>query len=165
MSLLLAWKAFWKALRNPGSARQWLDSKQDGQKKDKERDNAHLRLLYLLQKTGRLIDFLKEDISPFTDAQVGAAVRKIHSECGRGLEEWVALRPLYQEKEGSSVTVPAGYNPREVKVVGKVRGNPPYQGILRHKGWKAHKLILPMQIGEGETEIVCPAEVEVKGNE
>src|SRR5262249_54971860 len=39
---------------------------------------APLRLLALLQREGRLLDFLMEDVQPYTDAQIGAAVRDIH---------------------------------------------------------------------------------------
>ena len=151
MSLKRAFKAFFKAFKEPEKEEKKLDG-----------EYPHLRLLALLQKSGRLIDFLKEDISQFNDAQVGAAVRQIHSECGRSLEELVTLRPMMQEAEGATISVPQGYDPAEIKVVGKVKGNPPYEGILRHKGWKAHKLSLPKSGAEGDCAIICPAEVEVR---
>ncbi len=121
-------------------------------------DRSHLRLLYLLQKQGRLIDFLKEDISSFSDAEVGAAVRKIHAETKKSLEDLVRLRPLFPDEEGSEVEVPEGYDKGHVKVVGKVKGQAPYKGVLRHKGWKAERAILD---GIGSS-VVCPAEVEVR---
>src|SRR5687768_6512529 len=37
-----------------------------------------LRLLTLLQREGRLLDFLLEDLSAATDEQVGAGVRALH---------------------------------------------------------------------------------------
>src|SRR5258708_33455175 len=39
---------------------------------------APLRLLSVLQREGRLVDFLLEDIQAYPDAQVGSAVRYIH---------------------------------------------------------------------------------------
>src|SRR5947209_3736853 len=39
---------------------------------------APLRLLALLQREGRLLDFLLEDIQSYPDAHIGAAVRDIH---------------------------------------------------------------------------------------
>ena len=152
MRLLLAFKAFFEALRGP----------QEKNEKKVPTDNASLRLLTLLQKEGRLVDFFKEDISGYTDAQIGGAVRKIHADCGKCLEEFVTVRPLYQEKEGARVTVPQGYDPSVVKLVGKVAGDPPYQGILRHKGWKAHKLTLPKQIAPSDPAVIAPAEIEVQ---
>src|SRR5262245_48893552 len=40
-----------------------------------------LRVLAVLQRDGRLIDFLEEDIDAYPDAQIGAAVRDIHRGC------------------------------------------------------------------------------------
>jgi len=160
MGFLLACKVFLKALKNEKGAKDFLE----GQSTEAviSEEHTHLRLLSLLQKEGRLIDFLKEDITSFTDAQIGAAIRKIHGECGKTLEEFVTLRPLLQETEGANVTLPQGYDVNAIKVIGKVKGNPPYQGILRHKGWKAHKLSLPKQIGKTDPTVVFPAEVEIK---
>ncbi len=150
MSLLRACKAFFQAFK----------------KQEEEAPQApnmeHLRFLGLLQKQGRLIDFLKEDISSYSDAQVGAAVRTIHTKCRDTVEEFVTLRPLFNEEEGATVTIPQGYDPTAVKITGKVKGKPPYQGILRHKGWKAHKQSLPKQLQQGDRSVVCQAEVEIR---
>jgi Domain of unknown function (DUF2760) len=154
MHLIRAIKAFFAALTGK--------EKQIAGPVSKHEDLAHLRLLALLQQKGRLIDFLKEDLSSYTDAQVGAAVRQLHQACHQELEQLVAIRPLRDEAEGSRVTIPAGYSPLEVKVVGKVSGKPPYEGILRHKGWRAHKTALPRQVGEREESVLMPAEVEVQ---
>ena len=43
-----------------------------------DRGEAALRLLALLQQEGRLVDFLEEDLAPYSDVQVGSAVRAIH---------------------------------------------------------------------------------------
>ena len=160
MDLVLAFKAFFKALKDAKGAKDFVEGTQVERAPYSE-EHSHLRLLSLLQKEGRLVDFLKEDIGGFSDAQIGAAIRKIHNECGKTLEEFVTLRPLFQDSEGSKVTVPQGYDASSVKVIGKVTGNPPYQGILRHKGWKAHKLSLPKQVAKADPSVVCPAEVEI----
>lgn len=159
MSLMLALKAFMKAWKDPRKAADFCN---DHVKENDHQDFSHLRLLSILQSSGRIIDFLKEDIAQFSDAQVGAAVRKIHQECSKTLEDMVTIRPLMEEKEGASVTVPDGYDPKNIKVVGKVKGQPPYKGILIHKGWKAHKRSLPKQITESNSQIISPAEIEVR---
>lgn len=156
--LQVALKAFWKAWKEPEKGKLFLD---DGAKKSSE-DASHLQLLHTLQRTGRLIDFLKEDIASFDDAQVGAAVRKIHEECAKSLEELITIRPLMDEKEGASIQVARGYDPSKIKVVGKVKGEPPFKGTLVHRGWKAHKRSLPKMTGEHASEVICPAEVEVR---
>src|SRR5690242_9065624 len=53
-----------------------------------------LALLSVLQREARLVDFLKEDIAPYADAQVGAAVRDVHRDAGAALERLFALRPV-----------------------------------------------------------------------
>lgn len=160
MGLGLAFKAFMKALKDPKKAEMFLND--EAPKQLETLDQSHLRLLHYLQQAGRLIDFLKEDISAFNDAQIGAAVRKIHQDCAQTIEELVTVRPLRDEQEGSIVQVPKGYNPSEIKVVGKVKGEPPFSGTLVHRGWKAHKRSLPKKTGEQAADIICPAEIEVK---
>lgn len=163
MSLLLAFKAFFKAWKEPEKGKRFVeDGKVSIEKIADQTDQSHLRLLAFLQQSGRLVDFLKEDISGCDDAQVGAAVRKIHQDCAKSLEELVTIRPVMSEHEGATVRVVAGYDPSSIKVIGKIKGEPPYNGVLVHKGWKAHKRSLPKKIGEQLNDVICPAEVEVK---
>jgi hypothetical protein len=162
MGFILACKAFLKALKEPEKAQQFLDSLPAITQKKQETDPSHLRLLSTLQQEGRLIDFLKEDIQAFTDQQIGAAVRKIHHDCNAALEDLVTIRPLRDEQEGSKVQIPKGYDPSEIKVVGNVKGEPPFSGVLIHRGWKAHKRSLPKKTGEYKGEVLCPAEIEIK---
>lgn len=160
MGLMLAFKAFFKAFQEPDQAKQFVEGTKSVTAQ--ETDASHLRLLHYLQETGRLVDFFKEDIASFTDAQVGAAVRKIHQDCRQVLEELVTIRPLKEENEGAVINIPKGYDPSEIKLVGKVRGEPPFSGVLIHRGWKAHKRSLPKQIGELTKGVISPAEVEIK---
>lgn len=163
MGLIVAFKAFFKALKEPQKGQNFVDDIQAPTSKQLDSpDTAHLRLLSYLQQSGRLIDFLKEDLTTFNDAQVGAAVRKIHQDCRLVLEDLVTIRPLKDEEEGTTVQIPKGYNPSEIKVVGKVKGEPPFTGILVHRGWKAHKRSLPKKLGEQSLEVICPAEIEIK---
>lgn len=160
MGLGLAFKAFMKAFKEPKKAKQFVEDTPP--KQVEHADQSHLRLLGYLQQSSRLIDFLKEDLSGFNDAQVGAAVRKIHQDCAQAVEELVTVRPLRDEQEGASVQVQKGYNPAEIKVVGKVKGEPPFSGTLVHRGWKAQKRSLPKKTGEQMLEVICPAEIEIK---
>jgi len=115
----------------------------------------------MLQHSGRLVDFLKEDISAFSDEEVGAAARKVHQDCSKVVEEFVTLRPVRPEEEGSKIVVPVGYDADEFKLVGNVKGEPPYTGILVHKGWIAHKHSLPRATAP-VSAIINPAEIEVR---
>jgi hypothetical protein len=162
MGLAVAFKAFMKAWREPEQGEKFVQGKLETKAIPEQSDPSHLRLLAILQQSGRLIDFLKEDITGYNDAQVGAAVRRIHADCGKSLEELVTIRPVMEESEGSTIRVLQGYDPNSLKVVGKVKGEPPYSGVLVHKGWKAHKRSLPKKVGESNPDLICPAEVEVK---
>ena len=62
-----------------------------------------------LQEKGRLVDFLMDDINPYSDAQVGAAARVVHAGCKRVLQEHFDIRPLRTEDDGSTVQVPVGF--------------------------------------------------------
>ncbi len=164
MSLTNAFKAFFKAWKYPAKADEFLKDDQVLLENEKG-DFSHLRLLNLLQQNSRLIDFLKEDISSYTDAQVGAAVRKIHHDCSKSLEELVTIRPLMEQNEGDSIVVNKEYDTNAIKVIGNIKGEPPYTGVLIHKGWKAHKRSLPKRVGELNPDVIFPAEIEVIANE
>lgn len=159
MRLVAAIRAFFKVLTEPEVKEPGRIS-QESSKESK--DYSHLRLLTHLQHSSRLVDFLKEDLSSFDDTQIGAVVRKIHLECGKSIEELVTIRPVLEEKEGESIHIPLGYDTHQIKVVGKIKGEPPFKGILVHRGWKAHKKSLPKQTHDHSSDIICPAEVEIK---
>ncbi|WP_456427105.1 DUF2760 domain-containing protein [Rhodocaloribacter sp.] len=121
-----------------------------------------LQLLSILQREGRLIDFLQEDLSRYDDAQIGAAVRSIHEGCKRALETYVTLEPIYDVPEGSTVTVEPGFDARAVRLSGNIAGDPPFKGALRHRGWRVVKIDLP-KLMQAQDRVVAPAEVEVNG--
>ncbi|MDB5354191.1 MAG: hypothetical protein JWN24_644 [Phycisphaerales bacterium] len=121
-----------------------------------------LTLLAVLQREARLVDFLKENIAPYDDAQVGAAVRDVHRDAAAAIERMFALRPVMTEAEGAAVTVATGADAARVRLTGNVGGQPPFRGTLRHQGWEAGKLQLPEWTGSADAaRVVAPAEVEV----
>ena len=117
-------------------------------------------MLALLQRDGRLIDFLMEDIAAYADAQVGAAVREVHAGCRMTLLQHLTLKPVLDAEEGDRVTVDAGTDAARVKVIGNVSGKPPFHGVLRHRGWLAARVDVPPLPASGGS-VVAPAEVEV----
>ncbi len=124
-----------------------------------------LILVEMLQREGRLLDFLMEDIEPYGDADVGVAVRDVHRGCRDLLTRVFDLQPLVEEEEGAQVQVPADYSAGKYRLVGQVSGDPPFTGELLHHGWTASKLALPEWKGSSEnSKIVCPIEVEVKSS-
>ncbi len=120
-----------------------------------------MQMLAILQRDGRLVDFLMEDLSAYQDAQVGAAVRDVHAGCRQALSRYMTLAPVLDEEEGHTVTVERGADAARVKIVGNVAGQPPYRGVLRHRGWEATRAELPPLPTSGRS-IVAPAEIEVQ---
>lgn len=121
----------------------------------------YLHLLSVLQRKGRLLDFLEEDLSGYSDAQIGAAVRGVHENCSSVLEKYLAPRGIIEKPEGGEVTIGPDFDPSAVKLTGNVTGDPPFTGLLRHQGWKAGKIELPVLTAGGDPSIIAPAEVEV----
>lgn len=123
---------------------------------------AKIQTLVILQREGRLIDFLQEDLSQCEDAQIGAAVRSIHSGCKESLTEYIDIEPIFDDEEGEEVVVPQGFDSKAIQLTGNITGNPPFRGILRHRGWRAAQIRLPqLSSQEDENNVLAPAEVEV----
>jgi hypothetical protein len=121
-----------------------------------------LQLLAIMQREGRFIDFLQEDVASFSDAQIGAAARVVHEGCKRGLDDYVDLVPVRAESEGDNVTLDPGFDAARTRVTGNVVGEPPFKGTLAHHGWRVAKIRLPELSDGHDPSIVAPAEVEVQ---
>jgi hypothetical protein len=120
-----------------------------------------VQMLALLQRDGRLIDFLAENISSYPDVQLGAAVRTIHDTCRQVLDQYVKLEPILNSEEDQPVTVQVGFDPAAIKLIGNVTGEPPVRGLLRHKGWRVKQVNLPPLPQTAGRMVVAPAEVEL----
>ena len=120
-----------------------------------------LQLLSILQREGRLMDFLKEDLTPFDDQQIGVAVRSIQENCKKALETYLDPKAVMDQEEGSEVVVPDGFDPNAIKLTGDVSGTPPFKGTLQHRGWRIGRFDLPTLSGAMNPDIISPAEVEI----
>ncbi len=120
-----------------------------------------LTLLAILQREGRLVDFLRESLDGHDDAAIGAAARDVHRGCKKAIDEHFSLEPMMPGQEEERVTVPRGFDPAEIRLIGEARGEPPFKGTLRHHGWRAADTRLP-GLAEGvDRTVIAPAEVEV----
>lgn len=119
--------------------------------------------LALLQEKGRLVDFLMDEITPYADAQVGAAARVVHEGCRAVLKEHFGIRPVRDEQEGSTVTVEAAYAADEYRLTGKLTGKAPFTGRLVHRGWRAESVKLPRisRSGDDRLPTIAPAEIDL----
>jgi hypothetical protein len=120
-----------------------------------------VKLLSLLQREGRLLDFLQEEIDDYSDAQVGSAVRDIHRGCRRALAEHLPLEPVLSQVENSMVRIDPGFDPARIRLIGNVVGEPPFTGTLRHHGWRTGKVALPATAPLTDPFVIAPAEVEL----
>jgi hypothetical protein len=154
-----------KETKEPDAKAEKAKEKEVAKKKaqstaEQQRDGA-LALLGLLQREGRLVDFLGESLDDYEDSDIGAAVRDIHRGCAKVMKEHVDLEPVMPGDEDDEVTVPKGFDPGETRLIGDVKGEPPFKGVLRHHGWRATSLKLPT-LAEGiDRHVIAPAEVEL----
>jgi hypothetical protein len=118
-----------------------------------------VQILGILQRESRLIDFLMEDITPYSDEQIGAAVRDVQTQAKQALDRYMKLAPVIDAVEETPVQT-AGLEGASYKLIGNVPANgKASSGLLRHKGWKAEKTDLP---AAKPSAIVAPAELEVE---
>jgi len=122
-----------------------------------------ITLLAALQREGRLVDFLKEDLTSYGDAQIGAVARDLHRDCAKLVERMFAIKPLLTEADGATIEVPSGFDAARYRLVGNVAGAAPFRGTLVHHGWQATKCELAEWVGgEEASRVISPAEVEVR---
>ena len=123
-----------------------------------------VNFLAILQERGRFVDFLMDDITAYSDAQVGAAGRVLHEGCKAVLLEHFGIRPMREEDEGTKITIPTGYAPDDYRLVGKITGEAPFTGTLVHHGWRVEWVKLPrlLRASADRLPAIAPAEVELR---
>lgn len=120
-----------------------------------------LQLLGILQRDGRMLDFFLEDVSPYTDEQVGNAVRGVHAPVKETLERFFKFAPVIDGVEGTAVQAP-GKDPALVKFLGNVPATPPSGGVLRHRGWQVTQVDFPAFPASQNLKLIAPAELEIE---
>lgn len=166
--LLLAFRTFFKVLLEPDFAASVQRLQQGGSSENtgtavlrETSPDSALQVLGLLQREGRFIDFIEEDVSEYSDADIGAAVRVVHQGCRKVLREHFGIEPVRSEDEGSPVTLEPGFDAAALRPTGNVVGEPPFSGTLAHRGWRAAEVRLPKLATGHDTAILAPAEVEL----
>jgi hypothetical protein len=122
---------------------------------------AALRMLALLQAEARLVDFLLEDIQGASDAQIGQAVREVHKKAQAALKQHAVIETVLTGNEGDTTTVPKGFDPSAIRVVGNVTGEPPFTGQIQHPGWRVKELKLAAPPAGADEFVLQPAEVQI----
>ncbi len=127
-------------------------------------EKAHasgLFVLSALQQDGRFIDFLQQDVTTFSDEEVGAAARVVHGGCRKTLQRLVSVQRLMKEEEDAQINIPPGFDSNRIRLTGNVTGQPPYKGALKHHGWVASDLKFPALADSVDYRVLAPAEVEL----
>jgi len=165
---LILWILFsWLAVRRMASAAQPVSPKRQPidpeNRLDREQQDKRLflHLLGMLQREGRFLDFLSENLDAYEDDQIGAAVRSIHENCNKITRKYLTLEPILDQEEGQHFTLQKGFDTAAIKLVGNVSGEPPFTGVIRHRGWKTPKVELPTLSAAQDASLIAPAEVEI----
>jgi hypothetical protein len=170
--LSIALASFWRALVDPqfaaavarlraGRPAELAPARPEPPHLQAAEPNAALQLLGLLQEEGRLIDFLQEGVARYSDAEIGAAARVVHEGCKKTLAQHFTVAAVRSEPEGTRVTLSEGFDSAAVRLTGNVVGQPPFNGSLRHKGWRVTEVRLPQVASGHDLAILAPAEVEL----
>jgi len=165
-SLLLAlivWLFVRPGLKGPSIPGKRLESAPKSVPQDKELSDRRLflHLFSAMQRDGRLMDFLSEDLDQYDDAQIGSAVRNIHAGCKQVVVNYLKPEPVMAQAEGEQTVVAEDFDPGLITLTGKVVGDPPFTGIIRHKGWQTGKFNLPKLSGRQNAKVIAPAEIEI----
>ncbi len=150
---------------------QQLDQQTSSGKKKKDfidqkieqdrKQRLFLHTLSVFQREGRLLDFFDENLNDYDDEQIGAAVRSIQEDCKKVVKKYIDPKPVIDQDEGDKVIVEKDFDIDAVKLIGNVSGEPPFEGILNHRGWKAGKREIPKLSDIQDSAIITPAEVEI----
>ena len=135
--------------------------KSDPQDREISDRRLFLHLFSAMQRDGRLMDFLSEDLDQYDDSQIGSAVRNIHAGCKRVILKYLNPEPVMAQAEGEKTVVAEDFDPGLITLTGKVVGEPPFTGIVRHKGWQTGKINLPKLSGRQNARVIAPAEIEI----
>lgn len=120
-----------------------------------------LHLLSILQRDGRFVDFVEEDVASFSDEEVGAAARVVHDGVRKSMRQYFKLAPVRTESEGAPIQVGEDYDPVQIRLTGNVTGKLPVRGQLAHHGWRVAEVKLPTPPEGQDLSVIAPAEVEV----
>ena len=95
MSFVIAIKCFWKILVDVDFLKKAAALLEGGAPSGRTALGASsaAALLAVLQRDGRLLDFLMEKVDGYPDAQIGAVARTVHQGCRKALQEYIKVQP------------------------------------------------------------------------
>ena len=138
------------------------ESRAEREKRANVEKRLFVHLFSVLQREGRLMDFFQEDLAQYEDAQIGAAVRSVHENCNKTVKRYISPEPVMRQGEGETVEIEAGFDRQAIKLVGNVGSQPPFSGIVRHRGWQLRTIRLPELSEAQNPNLIAPAEIEIQ---
>lgn len=164
MNLVAAFKAFFAALRGNVPLESRNADAESGTVVSKHRavDSGVevVQLLSALQREGRLVDFLMDDIEGATDEQLGAAARFVHQGCRKVLAEYFVVDAVWPGEEGQSVTLEEGFDRRRIDLLGSGAALPATARLV-HPGWRLSQVKFPAVTDAFLADLIQKAEVEL----
>jgi hypothetical protein len=156
---VLAYRVHMRTLLSPAFAEKVSALLEPEKLKPAKPSGESLRLLAVLQRDSRFLDFFMDDLQAAADDQIIAFVKKMHPECQSSLKDHLMLEPVMSQTEGDDVEVPAGFDPSAIRLLGNVTGQPPFRGTLQHRGWRVKEIKLAAPPAGQDEFVVQPAEV------
>jgi len=124
-----------------------------------------VQFLARLQEKGRLVDFLMDDITPYSNEQIGVVARVVHQGCREAVRAAFEIQPVHPGAEREEIVLAGDFDAGSYRLVGRVPEHPPYRGTVLHRGWKATRVTLPRVTDSARAssagKIIAPTEVEV----
>ena len=161
--LLLAFKTFFSILSRGALPSDQVQGRVETTMNDaslpQTDSRSAIQLLGALQREGRLVDFLMDEVEGASDADIGVAARVIHRGCRQVLDNYFDLVPAYPGVEGDKITVESGYDPNVVELIGGA-AEPPFSGTLNHQGWRVRENRMPSLTAAFSDSLIQRAEIE-----
>jgi hypothetical protein len=124
-----------------------------------------VQFLARMQEKGRLVDFLMDDITPYSNEQIGVVARVVHQGCQEVVRAAFDVRPVHAGQERDALVLAGDFDAAAYRLVGKVPEQPPYQGVVLHRGWKVTRITLPRVTETARAsearKIIAPVDVEI----
>ena len=124
-----------------------------------------VQFLARLQEKGRLVDFLMDDITPYSNEQIGVVARVVHQGCREVVRAAFDIEPVHAGQEREDIILAGDFDAGSYRLVGKVPEHPPYRGTVLHRGWRATRVSLPRVTetarASAAAKIIAPTEVEI----
>jgi hypothetical protein len=153
-------KLAWRVLIDSGFASKLVQPEAPAPAPERVHASA-LLLVSALQREGRFVDFLQQEVAGFSDEDIGAAARVVHAGCRKLLHQFFSLAPATSEAEGRPMSVPSGFDSQRIRLTGNVSGQPPFRGTLKHHGWIVTDVRMPAISEALDPRVIAPAEVEL----